>query len=221
MLPDNDQELFDFLQQKLYAAVLADALDRAGYRNQAMDARIRPLDPETVLVGRAATQLAAEEYAIPSSPYQLQIEAVDSLKPGDVVVATTQGSSACAYWGELFSAAARARGARGAVIDGYLRDVRKMKRLGWPVFGTGMRPLDSMGRLTVIQYNTPIRCGGVLVRPGDLIFGEIDGVVVVPREIEREVITAALEKATAENTGRRILEQGGTLRQVWDDHRVL
>ena len=213
---------FDRLAGALYAAVISDVLDAAGHRDRALDARVTHSCGPEVLVGRAATMLAGEEVEVEGEPYKLQVEAIDSLGPGDVVVATTGGSEAAAFWGELFSTAAAARGARGLVLDGLVRDRRKIDELGgFPVFATGARPVDSMGRLTVRAHGVPVRCGGVVVRPGDLVFAEPDGVVVVPAEIEEGIISAALEKVEREDTVRDELRGGGTLAQAWKRHGVL
>ena len=214
-------EYFDHLGRKLYAAVISDVLDAAGRREQAMDARITHHAGPGLFVGRAATMLAGEQIEVEGEPYARQVEAIDALREGEVVVATTHDSPLAAFWGELFSTAATARGVRGLVLDGLVRDRRKIDEIGFPVFATGARPVDSMGRLAVYAYGVPIRCGGVVVRPGDLVFAEADGVVVVPAEIEEEVISAALEKVEREDTVREELARGGTLAEAWQRHRVL
>lgn len=212
---------YDRLADKLYAAVISDVLDAAGRRNQVLDARVIHYLGPGVLVGRAATMLAGEQVEVEGEPYSLQVEATDALREDDVIVATTQGNEQAAFWGELFSTAAMARGARGLVLDGYVRDRRKIGEIGFSVFATGSRPVDSMGRLTVHAYGIPIRCGGVVVKPGDLIFAESDGVVVVPAEIEEAVIAAALEKIEKEDTVRDELAKGASLAEAWKRHGVL
>jgi 4-hydroxy-4-methyl-2-oxoglutarate aldolase len=209
------------VKQQLYAGVIADILDDLGYPNQVMDAGIRPLQAESMLVGRARTVLAVPEFSVPARPYAKQIEATDALGPGDILVAHLSGLTVCAFWGELFSTAAQARGAVGAVLDGYVRDVRKMMEMGFPVFSAGIRATNSKGRCTVSAYDVPIRCGGVQVQPGDIVFAEIDGVVVVPEKIAPEVMARALEAAARENLVRSDLLGGSTLRAAWDTHRVL
>jgi 4-hydroxy-4-methyl-2-oxoglutarate aldolase len=214
-------DYFDHLAENLYAAVISDVLDAAGYRDRALDARIKHSAGPEVLVGRAATMLAGEQIEVEGEPYALQVEAIDGLREGEVVVATTHDSPHAAFWGELFSTAATARGARGLVLDGLVRDRRKMDEIGFPAFATGSRPVDSMGRLTVYAYGVPVRCGGVVVRPGDLIFAEPDGVVVVPSEVEEEVVSAALEKVGKEDRVREELAAGSSLAEAWARHRVL
>ncbi len=214
-------EYFDHLAGELYAAVISDVLDGMGYREQALDARIEHYAGPEVLVGRAATMLAGEQAEVVGEPYALQVEAIDALKEGEVVVATTHDSPRAAFWGELFSTAATARGARGLILDGLVRDRRKIDEIGFPVFATGVRPVDSMGRLTVYARGVPVRCGGVTVRPGDLVFAEPDGVVVVPSEVEEEVVSAALEKVGKEDRVREELAAGSSLADAWARHRVL
>jgi regulator of RNase E activity RraA len=216
---NNDQ--YDHLADNLYAAVISDVLDAAGRRNQVLDARVTHCLGPGVLVGRAATMLAGEQVEVEEEPYALQVEATDALREDDVIVATTQGNEQAAFWGELFSTAAMARGARGLVLDGYVRDRRKIDEIGFSVFATGSRPVDSMGRLAVHAHGIPIRCGGVVVKPGDLIFAESDGVVVVPAEIEEAVISAALEKIEKEDTVRGELAKGASLAEAWKRHGVL
>lgn len=211
----------DEIKTKLYAAVFSDILDDLGYTNQVMEAQVRPLQPETVLAGWARTMLAVPEFHIPDPPYQAQIDAVDTLNPGDVIIAHVSRVTSSAFWGELFSSAAQARGAVGVVTDGYVRDVRKMMDLNFPVFTTGIYPVNSKGRCTVAAYDVTVRCGGVLVQPGDLVFGEIDGVVIVPGPVVDEVVSRALEVASKENKMQQELRHGSTLRAAWEKYRVL
>ena len=218
---ENDTELFDMMEEQLYAAVISDALDAAGFREQALRHTIRPLLPETVVVGRAMPVLCLDVYEIPDEPYQQEIAAVDSLKQNDVLVCSTNGSTRICFWGELLSTAARARGARGAVIDGFIRDAHQIMAMRFPIFTTGITPIDSNGRGEVVAYNVPIECGGVTVHPGDIVFGDADGVVVIPQAVETQIIEAALEKVRGENRTRDALREGATLREVYDKYGIL
>jgi regulator of RNase E activity RraA len=209
------------LKAQLYTAVIADILDDLGLREQVMEPALRPLDPDTVLAGLARTMLAVPEFEIPARPYQNQIAATDTLRPGDVVVAHVSRITASAFWGELFSTAALARGAAGAVTDGYVRDVRQIRQMNFPVYAAGIYPVNSKGRCTLASYDVPVRCGGVLVRSGDLIFGDIDGIVVVPAEWIHTVIPKALEVARRENRMKQELLQGSLLQTAWDKYQVL
>jgi len=214
-------ELFAHIEGALYTAVVCDSLDRLGYRNQAMRENLRPLFPDCRFAGWARTVAYVDVYHIPEDPYGLEIEAVDSLLPGDVVVISTAGSVQNAPWGELLSTAARARGGRGAVIDGLVRDVRKIEELGFPVFARGIKPVDSQGRGIVVNYNVPVECGGVLVSPGDLIFADYDGVVAIPSAVVAEAVRLATEKVSAENASRKELLAGAYLKTVYEKYGVL
>ncbi|MBV7337397.1 RraA family protein [Chloroflexi bacterium TSY] len=218
---DDDLKLFAFMQEHLYSAVLCDALDQVGFREQAMRANIRPIDPDALVVGRALTMQSVDLYEPVENAYEHEIAAVDSLKPGDVMVASTHESTRTCLWGELLSTAAVARGAQGAVIDGYTRDVRLIQKMNFPIFSTGMYPVDSAGRGIVIDYNCTINCGGVIVHPGDIVFGDFDGVIVIPADAAREVIERAVEKVNGENITREELRNGATLREVYDKYGVL
>lgn len=218
---ENRTDYLASIEMQLYTAVVADSLDEAGYRSQAMAEYIRPLFPNAVFAGWARTVTCMDVYHVADDPYGLEIEAIDSVQPNEVVVVATGNSRRNAPWGELLSTAAKARGARGAVIDGLTRDVRKIEALGFPVFASGIKPVDSRGRGVVIDYNAPVECGGVLVQPGDLVFGDYDGVVVIPQAIASQVVAAALEKVTRENSSRDELARGVLLRDVYRRFGVL
>src|SRR5215204_4248734 len=215
------EDLLNVLRTRLYTAVVSDVLDRQGLLDQAMSARIRPIDPRMRLIGRAHTVLTADVYQRPADPYHKEIAAVDSLKPGDVMVAATNGSERTCLWGELLSTAARSRGATGCLIDGHTRDVQRIQEMGFPVFCTGFRPVDSSSRSIVIDYGCPVRCGDVLVHPGDIVFADIDGVVVIPQDYLESTVRMALEKVEGENASRDMLEKGFLLRDVYDRYGVL
>jgi len=218
---NNDKELFDAMEQKLYSSVISDILDQLGYRNQAMRADINPVWPGAVVAGRAHTLLSVDIYEVKENPYENEIAAVDSLKPNDVLVAGTNCSTRTAMWGELLSTASRARGARGAIIDGYTRDVALISNMAFPVFATGTRPLDSKGRSIVMEYERPVLCGDVLVREGDIVLADIDGIIVIPRDVEDRVIELSFEKVRAEDTVRDELLKGALLGDVFKKYGVL
>lgn len=217
----NEQEMFDTMQGKLSAALISDILDRLGAREQAMRADIRPVFQGAIVVGRAYPILSVDIFELKEDPYRGEIEAVDSLKPNDIIVACTNRSTRTCLWGELLSTAARARGARGAVLDGYTRDVAQIAAMKFPTFATGMRIVDSAGRSMVIEHGSPVICGDVLVNPGDIILGDIDGVVVIPKELEDKVIPLAFEKAEKESLVRNELLKGAMLRDAYAKHKVL
>ena len=214
-------ELCTFVEQHLYTAVVSDALDQLGARQQAMREYMRPLHAQCRFSGWARTISCSDIHHVPADPYAREIEAVDSLLAGEVVVVSTGKSTRNAPWGELLSTAARARGARGAVVDGLVRDVRRIEELGFPVFAAGIKPVDSLGRGIVTACNVAVECGEVLVDPGDFVFADYDGVVVVPQAMVKEVIELATDKAGRENTSRAELMQGAYLRDVFAKYGVL
>ena len=219
----NDPERFDRIRHHLYVPAVCDILDSLGHRQQAMHQRLRPLDPNRcIIVGRARTVRWMEtDYVVEADPYGLEIDAMDSLQPGDVMVHSTDYGGTNAPWGELMSTVARRNGAMGCICDSQIRDCRKIMAMGFPVFYQGIRPLDSKGRGRVMAYDVPVKCGEVLVHPGELVFSDFDGVVVVPQGIEDEVLRLAEEKAGKEDNSRRELLKGRTLREVYDQYRVL
>ena len=215
--------LFDMMAEKLYVAVISDILDNMGYRNQVLQPGVVPAhpDPSVVLVGRAATVLVGPQYEVVDQPYTNQIAAIDALKPGDVVVSGVGGMTNVAVWGELFSNAARARGARGFLTDGCHRDTRMVLDLGFPVFSRGPRPVDISGRGTVISFGRPVEVAGVIVRTGDVVFAEVDGVVIIPQDLAEETMSRAFEKVAKEDGAREDLRAGRLLSEVWSKYRVL
>lgn len=220
---NSDHERFAWIRQHLYVPVVCDVLDELGFRDQAMHQRLRPLDPANcTIIGRARTFRWMEtDYVVEEDPYGLEITAMDSLKPGDVAVHSTDHGGTNAPWGELMSTVAKRNGATGCICDSMIRDCRRIIELGFPVFMTGIRPLDSMGRGRVMAYDVPVRCGGVLLHPGELVFSDLDGVVVIPKAAEDEVLVRAAEKAGKENASRRDLLAGKSLREVYDKYGVL
>ena len=182
---------------------------------------VRPLYAGAKAVGRAATMLAIQVTELPPEPYKLLMDLLDGLKPGEVVVGAVQGNPGGALWGELLSTHTRARGGRGAVIDGLTRDSWGIADIKFPVFATGVSPSDSKGRLEVVAIRAPIPVGGVAVSPGELVLADEDGCVVVPAALEEEVVTRAFEKVAGENTIREILARGASIKQVFEEHGIL
>ena len=216
-----DGECFDTMERRLYTSVISDILDQLGYRNQSMRADINPLWDGAVVAGRAHTLLSVDVFEVEENPYENEIAAVDSVKINDVLVAGTNGSTRTVLWGELLSTASRARGARGVVIDGYTRDLGRIREMRFPIFATGTRPLDSKGRSTVLEFGRSVMCGDVLVREGDIVMADVDGVVVIPQEIESEAIEMSLAKASAEDTVRDELLDGALMADVYRKYGVL
>lgn len=217
-----DEEKFKLIKEHLYVAIVCDVLDILGYRNQAMHQRLRPLDAENcTIVGRARTYRWMETDYVEENPYGLEIEAVDSLKNGDVIIHSTDFAGTNAPWGELMSTIAKRNGAVGCICDSMIRDCKRIIEMEFPIFYGGIRPLDSLGRGRVMAYDVPVRCGDVVVNPGELVFSDFDGIVVVPREVEDKVLAMAQEKVLKENQSRIDLLNGETLRTVYDRYGVL
>ena len=221
----SDSELFDFIPKNIYVAAVCDILDELGFRNQAMHQRLRPLlpDPEHCgFIGRARTFRWMEtDYVVEENPYGLEIEAMDSLGQNDVAVHSTDYSGTNAPWGELMSTIAKRNGVAGCVCDSQVRDCVKILKMGFPVYYAGIRPLDSKGRAIVISYDVTVRCGEVLVNPGDIVYADFDGIVVVPKAVEKEVFRKANEKVNKENLSRRELLEGKSLREVYNKYKAL
>jgi regulator of RNase E activity RraA len=205
----------------LYSAVLADVLDDLGFRASALPPTMRPLRPGWKLLGRAYTLAAVAVKALPAKPYAVELECIDHLGSGDVLVATTNGDRSSALWGELLSTAARAHGCVGVVLDGLTRDAAKILEMDFPVFAAGFCPLDSKGRLECTEHGRPIRVGECSIRTGDWIFGDIDGVVVVPMELAEQAFALAFVKVTGENRVRAELAKGRSVREVFAEYGIL
>ena len=204
---------------KLYTPVVADVLDKLGFRNQSFHPRVRPLWPETKTAGYALTvQTVPARDQAPARPYEGELAAVDSLRAGDVLVVSESGSS---FWGELLSTAAKYRGCRGVVLDGPTRDSQAIRAMGFPVFHVGFHPADSLGRLDVVGHNVPINSGGVLIYPGDLILADHDGVVAVPLAAAAETLRLAEEKVSGENLVRQALADGMTTTEAFAKFGIL
>lgn len=213
----NDDDLFSIVRRELFTALVGDVLDKLGYYHQFLPPQIKPLCREMVIIGRAMPVLEADVFSerqvethgpeLMKKPFGLMFEALDSLKPNEVYICT--GSSPkYALWGGLMSTRAIALKGAGAVLDGYSRDTNEILRLGFPTFSMGTFAQDQGPRGKVIDYHIPIEFGGIRVRPGDIVFGDLDGVVIVPKEVEEEVFSGAIEKARGEKLVKQALEQG-------------
>lgn len=222
-IPSDDSTRFAWIREHLRVPAVCDILDDLGHRDRAMHHRLRPLDAQNcIIVGRARTFRWMEvDYVVEDDPYGLEIDVMDDLRPGDVAIHSSDASWTNAPWGELMSTLAKRNGSPGCICDGLIRDCLQIIEIGYPVFYGGIRPLDSKGRGRVMAYDVPVRCGDVLVRPGELVFADFDGVVVVPRDVEDEVLKLADEKMSKENLTRRDLLAGRSLREVFDQYGVL
>jgi len=211
------------IRTRLFASLLSDVMDGMGHMNNALPPTIRPLDDASVMVGRARTALFMDVYEVKGgeNPYENEIALIDSLQPDQIPVFSCGKTGRIAPWGELLSTASSVRGAAGALMDGLVRDIRAIRKMGFPVFHGGIGPLDSKGRGKIMQVDVPVECAGVRICPGDLIFGDADGVVVVPQAIEAEVLAAAYEKLKGEKSTLADLQAGISLGAVFAKYGIL
>ena len=224
MIESNVGEItLEMMRRELYSAVVCDALDGLGYVRQSPRVPLRPLtvNDDFVLVGRCQTTLWADMAHQDPHPYEKELLAIDSCRPDDVLIAAAGGSTHSGVWGELLSTAARNTGCLGVIVDGAVRDVRKMKEMDFPVFARGTCVYDSQNRQRVIDYDVPVEIDGVRFSPGDLVFADVDGVVVVPQEIEERAIQAAWEKVHAENVTRDAIKNGMKATDAYKKYGVL
>jgi regulator of RNase E activity RraA len=215
----NDSALFELVRNELSVAVIGDILDAHNYIHQFLPPNIRPLQPEIMLVGRAMPVLEADVYDN-KKPFGLMFHALDDLKPGEIYLATG-GTPNYSLWGELMSTAAIARGAVGAILNGFMRDTKAVLKMNFPVFSMGSFAQDQRVRGRVIDYRCEVEIKRVRIRPGDILIGDIDGVVVVPAEIEKLIFAEALEKARTEKIIRVELEQGALATAVFEKYQIM
>lgn len=204
-------------REHLSTAALSDGMDSLGLIHQIMAPSIRPLDESLVLCGRARTGNYSDVYHDPGAPdpYWPQIGLVDALRPGEVVVLACGASGRIQPWGEIFTVAAQMRGAAGCVTDGLMRDVNRIRALNFPAFCSGYGSMEARGRGVLVAADVPVHCGGVWVAPGDLIFGDADGIIVVPRDAEEDVMRKAGEMAKWEEDILRALRDGEPIGSVY------
>jgi len=222
MVFKNEIDMFLFMEKYFYAGALSDILDEMGYRKCAASpkAMIRPLFPQAVCAGRARTLLNAPARTGRENPYGLALELMDSLKPGEVAVATSTKPLETGIMGELSATAMKSRGGRGCLVDGYTRDARKIIRMKFPVFAKGVSPIDTTDRAAVVDYDCPVVFGGRRIIPGQIVFADLDGIVVIPREAEKEAIQKAVERVRKETQVRKVLREGRKAGDVWKKYRV-
>ena len=226
---NSDEELFTITQRELFTSVVGDVMDRMRLFHQFLPPQIRPLHSEMVVLGRAMPVLSAETFEekiegtaneLSTKSFGLMLEALDDLRPNEIYV-NTGSSPRNAMWGELMSTRAGRLGARGAVLNGYVRDTKAILKLNFPTFAFGSYGQDAGPRYKVYDFRIPIEIGGVRVNPGDILFGDIDGVLVVPTQAETEVFTLALEKARGENVVRHELESGSSAVAAFRKHGIM
>lgn len=222
-------DLLRKVRGELFTAVVGDVMDKMGLLHQFLSPRIRPIHPDMKLAGRAMTVLEADVFSEDpgpnaegpmSRPFGLMLRALDDLKPGEVYLCAG-ASPRYALWGELMSTRARMLGAAGAVVDGYHRDTDGILSLGFPTFSHGAYAQDQGPRGKVVDFRVPVELGNVRVEPGDVVFGDVDGVCVVPQEAEEEVFRRAFEKARAEGRVGRAIKDGMGAQEAFDRFGVM
>jgi regulator of RNase E activity RraA len=215
----DDSELFSLIRTTLYTPVVGDVLDGLGYLHQFLPQPIQPMREDMALVGRAMPVLNKSVDGPQHLPFGRLTEALDQLQPGEIYLAT--GALNCASWGEIMTATAKTRGALGAVIDGFHRDTPRILEQAWPVFSRGRYAQDAAVRSIVADFRCAIEIDQVRICPGDLVFGDLDGVLVIPNEAEEEVVTRALEKARGEKLARTEIEAGASSTSVFRKYGIL
>ncbi len=223
-----DDELFALARRELFTAVVGDVMDKLGARRQFLPQAIQPVSDDMVVIGRAMPALVADYFserveghnAVGPKPFGLLFEALDDLRKNEIYLATG-GSPTYALWGELLSTRAVRLKAAGAVLDGFSRDTNAIRRIGFPVFSMGRYAQDQGMRGKIVDYRIPIEIGQVRINPGDIIFGDLDGVCVVPQELEEEAFSGALEKVRGENQVRTALENGMTTVEAFSKFGIM
>ena len=204
-----------------YSAVLMDVLDAMGFRSQCMDPSLRPLVPSMKAWGEAVTLLLETTSEISEQPYQIEMEAIDELQQGQVIVAQCDAPQLSAFWGGLLTNAAVGHGAAGVITDGGARDYDEIVELGFPVFCRGLSPYDSLGRMDGTARDVPVVCGGVRVCPGDLVYADVDGIVVVPQGAAGEAVSRAWTKVQQEGQVREELKAGASVVATFRKYGIL
>ncbi len=216
----NASEMLETIKRELYTPVVGDILDTMGLYHQFLPQAVRPLDNSMKVAGFAMPVLMIDVYGEQEKPFGLLTEALDDLQENEVYIANG-GTMRCAYWGELLTATARTRKAVGAVVNGWHRDTPQVLEQNWPVFSRGCYAQDSSVRTQVVNYRCPIEIGEVWVNPGDLVFGDVDGVIIVPKEHIEYVIEKALEKSRGEKVVRQAIEDGMTATDAFAKFGIL
>lgn len=224
----DDRELFAMMRAELYSAVIGDILDKMHRYHQFLPARVQPIREHMVVAGRAMTVLEADAFEelsdgrnpIMKQNFGLMLEALDDLKENEVYICTGSSPS-YALVGELMCTRMQILKAAGAVVNGYHRDTKGIVELDFPCFSYGRYAQDQGPRGKVIDFRVPIEIEGVRVNPGDIVFGDLDGVVVIPKEIEGEVIERAYEKATGEKMVAEAIRGGMGAKESFDRHGIM
>jgi 4-hydroxy-4-methyl-2-oxoglutarate aldolase len=202
----------------LYTGAVADVLDSLGFRNQVLPHYIAPVTNDLIVAGPAFTGQGYPVADIANDDSQTRINMLESIKPGTVSVWSSLGHFESAHWGEIMSNAARERGCTGAVVDGGLRDTRFVLQMRFPVFCRFRCAASSIGRWEIKEWQIPVKIGNTVIHPDDFVFGDIDGVVVVPKKATIEVLEKTEHKVGQEKKMRVDLRKGVTVSEVYKKH---
>jgi regulator of RNase E activity RraA len=215
-----DKDRFHRMISVLYSPVIGDVLDAMGYSHQFLPQAIQPIQLGMRIVGRAFPVQIADAWGKQDAPFGKMTEALDAILPGEIYIATG-GSMNCAAWGEIMTATARSRSGAGAIVDGFHRDTPRVLEQDWPVFSRGRFAQDAGIRSKVVDFRCPIEIGGTQILYGDLVFGDLDGVIVIPRKAEDEAIELAVQKATGEKVVRKAIEAGMSSTEAFRKYGIL
>jgi len=209
------------LREQLYTAVVCDALDSIGLRKQSPRVAFPARTSNSVLLGRCKTTLWVDLAHDDDDPYALELQAVDSCQPDDVLIAAAAGSMRSGIWGELLTTAAKNQGCIGAIVDGAIRDVSQISELSFPVYARGVCVYDSQHRQRVVDVDVTVEIDGVAFAPGDLVIADADGVAVIPQSVEQEVLSLAWAKVHDENEVRDAIRNGMKAAEAFKKYGVL
>lgn len=225
----NDEELFNIAKSELFVALVGDILDKMGFQHQFLNPYIKPLNNDFIVIGRAMPVLEADVFneetdrghnPLMQKPFGLMFEALDSLKANEVYICSG-ASPRYALWGGLMSTRAMKLKAAGAVVDGWSRDTKEILDLNFPTFSRGGYAQDQGPRGKVIDYATPIEFDGVRIKVGDLVYGDRDGVLIVPKEAVDEAFIGAIEKARGEQLVKKALQEGMSTVEAFEKFGIM
>jgi regulator of RNase E activity RraA len=226
---NSDTELFSIARRELFTAVVGDAMDKMDLRHQFLPPEIKPLREDMVVIGRAMPVLSVDVFferiegtanKLMEKPFGLMLEALDDLLPGEIYI-NTGSSPRNALWGELMATRATILGAAGAVVNGYSRDSNGLLSMNFPTFSWGRYAQDSAPRYKVVDFRVPLEIGHATITPGDILFGDIDGVCVIPKEAEHEAFSKAIEKARGEKLVKKAIKEGMSAVQAFEQFGIM
>jgi len=224
-----DDELFALARTELFTALLGDVMDKMGLTHQFLPPQIKPIRADMVVIGRAMPVLEADVFSasvqgsanpLSAEPFGLMFHALDDLKRGEVYICTG-ASPRYALWGEMMSTRATLLGAAGAVVNGYMRDTRAVLALNYPTFAWGSYAQDQGARGKVIDFRVPIEMEGTAIHPGDVVFGDVDGVCIIPKAAEEQAFAAAVAKARGEKRVKKAIEAGMSTVEAWKTYGIM